>query len=69
MIEIITALGFVTALCAGWIAVLLVIYGLVLCSNKLSHLVLRSYGGWKIFLEFRKWYAENKVKENQNETA
>ena len=66
MIEIVTALGFVTALCAGWIAVLLAIYGLVLCSNRLSHLVLGSYGGWKTFLEFQKWYAENEGKENQN---
>lgn len=68
MIEIITALGIVTAICAGWVALLLAIAGLVALSNRISHAVLDSCGGWKTFLEYQKWYAENKKKDDHETT-
>lgn len=35
---------------AGWAVILLAIYGCVLCSNRLTHLVLDAYGGWETFV-------------------
>ena len=61
------ALGGATAICAGWGVILLAIVGLASLSNRLCHFVVDSFYGWKTFLEFRKWYAENKDKDNNHE--
>lgn len=65
MIETITALGFVTAICAGWAVVLLAIIGLVRLSNRVSHLVVEMYGGWGTFLKFRQWYFDNYIAKSK----
>ena len=57
------AFGFVTALCVGWFVVLAIIAVLCFASNRVSHMVLESYGGWVTFQKFRKWYRENEVKD------
>lgn len=56
-------LGFVTALCAGWFVVLCVIVVLCFASNRVSHMVLESYGGWVAFRKFLEWYHANEVKD------
>ena len=61
MIEIVTALGFATALCAGWGAILLALIGLCKLSSIVSLAIKNHWKGWKTFREFRKWYAENKA--------
>ena len=50
---------------AGWVVILFAIYGCVLCSNRLTHLVLDAYGGWETFMRYRKWYWQQP--ENQKE--
>lgn len=52
--------GLVFLLTAGWGVLLLAIIGLCRLSNKVSHMVLESYGGWTTFNEYRKWYYERK---------
>jgi hypothetical protein len=44
-----------------WSAILLLIILLCKVSNRVSHMVLDSYGGWKTFIEYRKWY----LKQNE----
>jgi len=53
-----TALGYGITLCAGWAFLLIVIALLVRASNRVSHQVLESYGGWRTFREYQKWYQE-----------
>jgi hypothetical protein len=63
MNEHLTVLGAATAIGGGWTILLLTAYLLTLLSNRLMHLLLDCYGGWKVFLQFRKWYFENKRDE------
>jgi hypothetical protein len=60
MTEIFFITGVATAICAGWLLVLLAIFGLVRLSNWVSHKVLDCYGGWKTFKEYRSWYFDRK---------
>ena len=53
-----TALGYGITVCAGWTALLVFIALLVRASNYVSHQVLESYGGWKTFREYQKWYSD-----------
>ena len=63
MSEYLTALGTVTAICGGRVLILLFVYALTVASSRVMHLLLDHYGGWKTFLQFRKWYWENKRDE------
>ena len=59
-------MGCLTAICAGWMLILLALLGLVRMSNWTAHRVLDAYGGWKTFLKYREWYwkqPENHVKD------
>jgi len=62
MNEHLSVLGAAIAIGGGWTIVLLVVYLLTLLSNRVMHLLLDCYGGLKVFLQFRKWYLENKRK-------
>lgn len=53
-----TALGYGITVCAGWLVLLFIVAGLVRASNYVSHQVLESYGGWKTFREYQKWYSD-----------
>ena len=58
-----TALGYGIAVCAGWTALLVFIALLVRASNYVSHQVLESYGGWRTFREYQKWYSDVHTKQ------
>lgn len=51
----------VVVVIAGCISVAaLALIGCALLSNRAQNRLLESYGGWKIFREYRDWYHENK---------
>jgi hypothetical protein len=58
-----TALGYGITVCAGWTALLVFIALLVRASNYVSHQVLESYGGWRTFREYQKWYSDVHTKQ------
>lgn len=67
MNDMFLVMGWLTAICAGWMLILLAVLGLVRMSNWTAHKALDTYGGWKTFLKYRKWYweqPENHIKEN-----
>ena len=53
-----TALGYGITFAAGWAFLLIVIALLVRASNRVSHQVLESWGGWRTFREYQKWYQD-----------
>jgi len=67
MNDMFLVMGWITAICAGWVLILLAVIGLVRMSNFASHQVLDCYGGWKTFLEYREWYW--KKLENERNAA
>jgi hypothetical protein len=56
MNDMFLVMGWLTAICAGWMLLLLAILGLVRMSNWTGHKVLDCYGGWRNFAKFREWY-------------
>jgi hypothetical protein len=58
-----TTLGYGITFCAGWTALLVFIALLVRASNYVSHQVLESYGGWRTFREYQKWYSDQHTKQ------
>ena len=65
MNDMFLVMGWMTAICAGWMLILLALLALVRMSNWTSHQVLEAYGGWKTFSKYRKWYwqqPENRIK-------
>jgi hypothetical protein len=55
-------IGKVVMYLTSWSAILLLIILLCKVSNRVSHMVLDSYGGWKTFIEYRKWYLKQNEK-------
>lgn len=51
-------IGWITAFCGAWFLILLLIIGLAYLTNFAIHKALDSYGGWKTFNKFTKWYWE-----------
>lgn len=64
--QFLTLTGLVFMGLVGWALLLFAIYLLVLCSNRLTHLVLDAYGGWETFMRYRKWYWQQP--ENRKES-
>lgn len=66
MTDMLIALGAMTALCAGWMLILLALLGLVRMSNWTAHRVLDAYGGWQTFKKFRHWYWQQPENQKEN---
>lgn len=59
MTDIFYWIGVSLAVFSAWFLLLAVAFGLCLLSNRVSHLVLDCYGGWKTFIEYKEWYYAN----------
>ena len=68
MTNFLEILGTVTAICGGGVLVLLFVLALTAASSHVMRLLLDHYGGWKTFLEYRKWYQEKKYQESKHES-
>lgn len=53
-------MGFLTAICAGWLALLLALVGLTRISNWVMWQVFASYEGYKNLTAYREWYLKQK---------
>lgn len=51
-------LGWFVSVLSCWGFLLLCAVGLCRASNRVSYMVLDCYGGWKTFLEYRRWWQE-----------
>ena len=51
-------IGYIVAACTTWGLILVVVSMLCFLSNRVTHMVLDSYGGWKTFIKYRDWYFE-----------
>ena len=67
MTNFLEILGTVTAISGGGVLVLLFVYALIVASSRVMRLLLDHYGGWKTFLEYRKWYQEKKYQESKHD--
>lgn len=69
-----TWIGYVVMLsCGVAVAAGSVIWASML-SNRASKMAVDAYGGWKVFLEFREWYHNERprvsaMEEQRNETG
>jgi hypothetical protein len=61
--ETLALLGTIFLTFSAWLSILAIIAGLCYLSNRVSHLVLESYGGWRTFFDYRVWYLTNHKKE------
>ena len=65
MRDMFLVMGWLTAICAGWMAILLALIALLRMSNFIADKVMDRYGGWQSYYKFREWYwqqPENKEK-------
>jgi len=59
----------IVAMCIGYIIMCLAAGGAIaataiwvsLLSNRAQHALLNSFGGWKVFMEYRTWLNERKT--------
>lgn len=58
--QIIYGTGVIVVVAACVSAAALAVIGCALLCNRAVRHVLDSYGGWKVFLEYREWYLERK---------
>ncbi len=58
--QIIYWVGAVSCVAGGVCIVATVLISCALLSNRAANRLLESYGGWKVFLEYRDWYNANK---------
>lgn len=59
--QIIYWVGAATCVAGGVCIAAAALIGCTRLSNRASHKVLESYGGWKVFREYRDWYYANKL--------
>jgi hypothetical protein len=66
MTDMFLVMGWLTAICAGWMLILLALIALLRMSNFIADKVMDRYGGWQSYFKFREWYwqqPENKEKK------
>ena len=61
-------IGYAVMMVGAFVVCLGVLIGAATVSNKMSHMVLDAYGGWKVFLEFREWYHNERPKVGADKT-
>ena len=61
--------GYAVMIVGAFVVCLGALIGAAMVSNKMSHMVLNAYGGWKVFLEFREWYHNERPKVGADKTA
>jgi hypothetical protein len=62
-------IGYAVMMIGAFVVCTGVLIGAAMVSNKMSHMVLDAYGGWKVFLEFRDWYHSERPKVGADKTA
>ena len=60
MNNMVLAMGFLTAICAGWLALLLAVVGLARMSNWAMWRIFESYEGYKNLAAYKEWYFKQK---------
>lgn len=60
-------IGKAVTILGGLCIVAVLVIALAYLSNMAQHMALTSYGGWKTFLQFCKWYQEHGAKAKAEE--
>jgi hypothetical protein len=61
MEDLVTAIGASVCLAGGGIIALALVIGFCLLVNRASYALLDCYGGMKTFMQYRKWYQQQKA--------
>lgn len=58
-------IGYTVMVCGAAAIVATLVYWAALLSNIAQKALIESFGGWKVFYEYRAWYQERKCQERR----